>query len=101
MSVRLQGSFLSACLLALVLSACSSTNDGTIAVRLQYPQEGSLSAPSGRAAGDAPRPLYSKLPGNRILIRVLAPHIATPMEAWFDRSAGRGEIAGIPPGTRI
>jgi hypothetical protein len=42
-----------------------------------------------------------KLPENRILIRVLAPHIATPIEAWFDRSQGRGEISGIPPGNRI
>jgi hypothetical protein len=41
------------------------------------------------------------LPENRILIRVLAPHIATPMKAWFDRSQGRGEISGIPPGDRI
>ena len=49
----------------------------------------------------SPRPLYPQVPSNRILIRVLAPHIAVPMEAWFDRSAGKGEISGIPPGTRI
>jgi hypothetical protein len=37
---------------------------------------------------------------NRIRIRVLAPHFA-PIEKWFLRSDRRGEIGGIPPGTRI
>jgi len=86
---------------ALLLSACSTANDGAIAIRLQYPQEAGIFAPAGGPAATSPQPLYPKPDDNRILIRVLAPHIVTPIEAWFDRSAGRGEIAGIPPGDRI
>jgi hypothetical protein len=32
---------------------------------------------------------------------VLAPHIDPPMEAWFDRSTGKGTVTGILPGDRI
>ena len=85
----------------LILAGCSSTNDASLSVRLTYPQEGAAAGPA-LAGSDAPaRPAYAKAPENRILIRVLAPHIPTPIEAWFDRSLGRGEISGIPPGDRI
>jgi hypothetical protein len=86
-----------ALLAVLILAGCSSANDASLSVRLVYPQEGT---PAGPVVPPA-RPAYAKAPENRILIRVLAPHIATPIEAWFDRSAGRGEISGIPPGGRI
>ena len=82
-----------AILAVLFLWGCSDGNEASLSVRLAYPQEGTT---AGRA-----RPAYAKAPDNRILIRVLAPHIATPVEAWFDRSQGRGEISGIPPGDRI
>jgi len=82
-----------AILAVLFLWGCSDGNEASLSVRLAYPQEGTT---AGRA-----RPAYAKAPDNRILIRVLAPHIATPIEAWFDRSQGRGEISGIPPGDRI
>jgi hypothetical protein len=96
---RLQ--ILLAILFSLILSACSVASDGTLSIRLSFPGDNAaLNPPAGSPAGTV-RPLYSKSPDNRILIRVLAPHIAVPMEAWFDRSAGRGEITGIPPGTRI
>lgn len=98
--------------LAVLLSAaCSSGNDGALSIRLEYPQDGGAAgAPSSASEGDtsaqsvasgAARPSYVKVDDNRILIRVLAPHIPTSMEAWFDRSAGHGEITGIPPGDRI
>src|SRR3990170_6574453 len=90
-----------AILALLLLAGCPPTNAASLAARLPYPQEG---AAAGRApaGSDAPaRPAYAKAPDNRILIRLLAPHIPTPIEAWFDRSLGRGEIPGIPPGDRI
>ena len=43
---------------------------------------------------------YPTDPSNRILIRVLGPGFH-PIEAWFERSEGRGVIRGVPPGTRI
>jgi hypothetical protein len=56
----------------------------------------------GVIGGDAPAlaPNYPVAPSNRILVRVLAPHFA-PIEAWFNRSDGRGVIGNIPPGARI
>ena len=90
-----------ALLLALSLSACSVVSDGAISVRLFYPGDNAATASAAASPAGSVRPFYAKAPGNRILIRVLAPHMATPIEAWFDRSAGRGDIAGIPPGTRI
>ena len=89
-------------ILAILLAfGCSDANDASLSVRLTYPQE-SVAAGTGHARADGTvRPAYVKVPENRILIRVLAPHIATPIEAWFDRSQGRGEISGIPPGDRI
>jgi internalin A len=88
-------------LLAVILFAavcgCSSAGDGAIAVQLVYP------APSGAAAearASVRAPSYATDPSDRIRIRVLAPHFA-PIEKWFLRSDGRGEIGGIPPGTRI
>jgi hypothetical protein len=97
--------FLSPVLLASILFAgaagCSGTADGTLAVQLVYP------APPGPAAADAADSRasvravsYATDPGDRIRIRVLAPHFA-PIEKWFLRSDGRGEIGGIPPGPRI
>jgi len=68
-------------------------------VRLIYPDGGGAVASS--PARGAARASYALDNTNRILIRVLAPHIAVPIEAWFERSAGRGEISGIPPGDRI
>jgi hypothetical protein len=56
---------------------------------------------AGVAGTATPQATYPQEPENRILIRVLAPHIDPPMEAWFDRSAGKGTITGIPPGDRI
>jgi hypothetical protein len=90
-----------AILAVLLAFGCSDANDASLSVRLTYPQE-SAAAGTGHARADGTvRPAYVKAPENRILIRVLAPHIATPIEAWFDRSQGRGEISGIPPGDRI
>jgi hypothetical protein len=89
-------------ILAVLLSfGCSDANDASLSVRLTYPQENAASGTEHPLADGSTRPAYVKAPENRILIRVLAPHIATPIEAWFDRSQGRGEISGIPPGNRI
>jgi hypothetical protein len=97
--------FLPPVLLASILFAgaagCSRPEEGTLAVQLVYP------APPGPAAADAADSRasvravsYATDPGDRIRIRVLAPHFA-PIEKWFLRSDGRGEIGGIPPGPRI
>jgi hypothetical protein len=90
-----------AILAVLLFAGCSSTNDASLSVRLTYPQVGALAGPAPAGLDSPARPAYAKAPENRILIRVLAPHILTPIEAWFDRSLGRGEISGIPPGDRI
>ena len=93
--------FLSLALLAAVLFAgaagCSRAGDGSIAVQLEYPSPPGAAA-SARASVRAPS--YAADPADRIRIRVLAPHFA-PIEKWFLRSDGHGEIGGIPPGTRI
>jgi len=88
-------------LLAALLSAgaagCTSAGDGSIAVQLVYP------SPPGPAAGaraSVRAPSFPTDPSDRIRIRVLGPHFA-PIEKWFLRSDGRGEIGGIPPGARI
>ncbi len=80
-------------LLLAASSACgrSGSGEGTLSVRLRT----SAARPRSAAAAS-----YPTLPGNRILIRVLAPHFG-PIEAWFDRSDGRGVIGNIPPGERI
>ena len=99
----------SAIVAGILLAGCSGTDDASLSVRLTYPQDSSVAAspapvadPAARAAGAGEaRPAYLKNPDNRILIRVLAPHIPTPIEVWFDRSQGRGKISGIPPGGRI
>ncbi len=94
--------FLFAFLFSLILPACSFVADnGTLSIRLTFPGDNTVSTPASGAAEEQVQPRYAKSPGNRILIRVLAPHMTTPLEAWFDRSAGRGEITGIPPGSRI
>jgi len=99
----------SAIVAIILLAGCSGTDDASLSVRLTYPQDGSAavsSAPKAdpatlaAGAGEA-RPTYLKNPDNRILVRVLAPHIPAPIEVWFDRSQGRGKISGIPPGDRI
>ena len=91
-----------ALLAVLLFAGCPSTNAASLWVRLTYPQEGAAAGPA-TAGTHAPtaRPAYAKAPENQILIRVLAPHIPAPIEAWFDRSLGGGEISGIPPGVRI
>src|SRR3990170_2470620 len=81
---------------------CSRSADGTLSVQLVYPSP-PAAAPGAATPGAhaSPRaPNYTTYPGDRILIRVLAPHFV-PIEAWFDRSAGSGVIGGIPPGARI
>ncbi|MBW6505085.1 hypothetical protein K0B90_12575, partial [bacterium] len=85
-----------ATLLFAVAAGCSGTGDGSIAVQLVYPPPGAAAA----ARAPVPAPSYATDPANRIRIRVLAPHFA-PIERWFLRSDGRGEIGGIPPGARI
>jgi len=90
-----------AILAVLLLAGCSGTDYASLSVRLTYPQDGSAAGASPARTDGPVRPAYVKVPENRILIRVLAPHITTPIEAWFSRSAGRGEISGIPPGDRI
>lgn len=92
--------FLPLALLASVLFAvaagCSSSRDGAIAVQLTYP-----SSPAPASAGPAPlAPSYATDPSDRIRIRVLGPDFA-PIEKWFDRSGGHGEIGNIPPGAHI
>jgi hypothetical protein len=93
--------FLPLALLAVLLFAgaagCSSAGDGSIAVRLVYPSPPGVAA-AARASVRAPS--YATDPADRIRIRVLGPHFA-PIEKWFRRSDGRGEIGGIPPGARI
>ena len=99
-SVGSSRTFFPLALLASILFAgaagCSSAGDGSIAVQLVYP------SPPGAAAARASvrAPSYATDPADRIRVRVLAPHFA-PIEKWFHRSDGRGEIGGIPPGTRI
>jgi hypothetical protein len=94
-------SFLPLAVLASILFAgaagCSSAGCGSIAVQLVYPSPPGASA-AARASVRAPS--YATDPADRIRIRVLAPHFA-PIEKWFRRSDGHGEIGGIPPGTRI
>ena len=91
--------FLPLALLAAILFAgaagCSRAGDGSIAVQLVYP-----SPPAAASRASVRAPSYATDPADRIRIRVLAPHFA-PIEKWFLRSDGRGEIGGIPPGTHI
>jgi len=93
--------FLPLALLASILFAgaagCSRAGDGSIAVQLVYPSPPGAAAASRASVRAAS---YATDPADRIRIRVLAPHFA-PIEKWFLRSDGRGEIGGIPPGTRI
>ena len=86
-----------ASLLFAAASGCSGAGDGSIAVQLVYPAPPGAAAPASAAVR---APSYAADPGDRIRIRVLAPHFA-PIEKWFRRSDGRGEIGGIPPGARI
>ena len=92
--------FLPLVLLASILfagaSGCSRAGDGSIAVQLAYPSPGAATSARASVRG----PSYATDPTDRIRIRVLAPHFA-PIEKWFLRSEGRGEIGGIPPGTSI
>jgi len=82
-------------LLFAAVSGCSGAGDGSIAVQLVYP-----TPPAAAARASVRAPSYATDPADRIRIRVLAPHFA-PIEKWFLRSDGRGEVGGIPPGTRI
>jgi hypothetical protein len=90
--VRWSVKILPALLLAAAAAGCSRPEEGTLGVQLVYP-----AAPP---AISARAPSYPTHPSDRIRIRVLAPHFA-PIQRWFLRSDGRGEIGGIPPGTRI
>ncbi|HEX9190963.1 MAG TPA: hypothetical protein VF847_02630 [Candidatus Deferrimicrobiaceae bacterium] len=89
-----------ACALSLAAAAagCSQSGGGTLGVQLVYPAPPAASAGPSQAPPRAPN--YATHPSDRILVRVLGPHFA-PIERWFDRSAGRGEISGVPAGTRI
>jgi len=93
--------FLPLALLAAVLFAgaagCSRAGDGSIAVQLVYPTP---PGPAAAARASVRAPSYPTDPADRIRVRVLGPHFA-PIEKWFLRSDGRGEIGGIPPGARI
>jgi hypothetical protein len=101
MSYRRPSFFLFPVLTFFLLSACTVVSDGTLSVRLIFPPDNTAATGTPVPADGSVQPRYPKNPDNRILIRVLAPHLPAPIEAWFDRSAGRGEITGIPPGTRI
>ncbi|PWB61758.1 MAG: hypothetical protein C3F14_11335, partial [Deltaproteobacteria bacterium] len=92
---------LSPFLTAFLVTACTVVSDGTLSVTLTFPPDNTVTTGAPVAAAGSAKPRYPKNVDNRILIRVLAPHLPAPIEAWFDRSAGRGEITGIPPGTRI
>ena len=76
---------------------CSSAGGGSIAVQLVYPAP---PGPAAAAPASVRAPSYATDPADRIRVRVLGPHFA-PIERWFRRSDGRGEIGGIPPGARI
>ncbi|HZW36401.1 MAG: hypothetical protein ACM319_08755, partial [Deltaproteobacteria bacterium] len=101
MSARRFGFFLFPVLISFLFSACTVVSNGTLSVTLAIPSDNTVTTGAPVSAAGSAQPRYPKNPGNRILIRVLAPHLQAPIEAWFDRSAGRGEITGIPPGTRI
>ncbi|HEY7528523.1 MAG TPA: hypothetical protein VH660_05175, partial [Candidatus Deferrimicrobiaceae bacterium] len=101
MSYRRLSFFLFPVLTFFLLSACTVVSDGTLSVRLIFPPDNTAATGAPASADGSVQPRYPKNPDNRILIRVVAPHLPAPIEAWFDRSAGRGEITGIPPGTRI
>ncbi len=88
---------LAACLFA-GAAGCSRSPDGTLAVQLVYPSPPGAASAAARASARAAS--YPTNPGDRIRIRVLAPHFA-PIQKWFLRSDGHGEIGGIPPGARI
>ena len=92
---------------AVSLFACGGGGGrgGEISVQLTYPgADASIASASGLSDGPAFQTLaassYPLDPSNRILIRVLGPHFA-PMEAWFNRSDGRGVIHNVPPGSKI
>jgi sugar lactone lactonase YvrE len=71
-------------------------------VRLTYPSgdAGDAAAAASWSGEGVRAAAYTPHPSNRILIRVLGPHFE-PIEAWFDRSEGRGVIGDVPPGARI
>lgn len=97
-------------ILPLVLLAaavgCSRSAGGTLAVQLTYPSSTAASLAAAPASGypepsaSARAPSYITHPSDKIRIRVLAPHFS-PIQRWFTRADGHGEIGGIPPGTRI
>ncbi|HEU4949230.1 MAG TPA: hypothetical protein VFT11_00565 [Candidatus Deferrimicrobiaceae bacterium] len=72
-----------------------------LAVQLVYPAPpGPAPVDDADARASVRAVSYATDPGDRIRVRVLAPHFA-PIEKWFLRSDGRGEIGGIPAGPRI
>jgi hypothetical protein len=95
-----------AAVLAAGAAGCSRAGDGSLAVQLVYPAPPERDGAAAAAVPAVPRAAtravsYPTSPDDRILIRVLAPHIPVPIEKWFRRSDGRGVVDGIPPGTRI
>ena len=96
--------------IAIGLCACGRSElPGDLAIQLSYPSsdlqtddgfaDSSISQNVSSMSGPAAA-LYPTHPSNRILIRILSPHFS-PIEAWFERSEGRGVIRNVPPGTRI
>ncbi|MCL1926225.1 MAG: hypothetical protein FWF95_03695 [Syntrophorhabdaceae bacterium] len=96
---------------AVGLSSCGRfDSDGVLSVNLAYSDPAaSWNMPDAESRSELPyasvfhNPVsasYELNPSNRILIRVLGPGFS-PIEAWFERSEGRGVIRGVPPGTRI
>ena len=107
---------------AVGFSACGHSEfDSAISVQLMYPAsassasltavdaegvesiEGAENQPGFQyapALHNTASASYQRDSSNRILIRVLGPGFH-PIEAWFERSEGRGVIRGVPPGTRI
>ena len=98
-------------LAAVGLSSCGRfDSDGVLSVQLAYSDpaaswniaetESRSEFPDASAFHNPVSASYELNSSNRILIRVLGPGFS-PIEAWFERSEGRGVIRGVPPGTRI
>lgn len=94
--------------LFLGFAGCSGgVSTGSLSVALNYGDgdEGGGGTVSGVRSAPLPlsdpRASYPRHDNNWILIRVDGPHLSEPIERWFLRSAGRGQIDGILPGEKI
>ena len=93
-------------LFAFALFACRSEYENSISVQLTYPDSASAAyravadTENQTASQNSVYASYAINPSNRILIRVISPDFG-PIEAWFERSEGRGVIRNVPPGGRI